>query len=251
MRRALWLCCAIGVVVLAVSGCGSKGVTPKANTVFLDPGFASMEIATVGILTMANLVGEADAEKVLGSALEGQLVNRKDYEFMTVQRVMRKAQAAGMSADLESLRRQWVHQHTFNAELGRKLSNEIKVDAFLVGEITKWESRDLRAEETGYPLSSVGCTVYLMDARTGNKLWEGKADKEVKGQYWNPADQGITGYVDEAGISRGSGGTPVQIVKAPSIREVADDVAADIVMALPARPGYVAPSPEQSDFEEE
>ena len=237
MRRALWLCCAIGIAALAFSGCASQGVTPKATTVFLDPDYASKSIGTIAILPMANVTGEADAAKILGNAIQGQLPHRTDYKFLTVERVMRKAQAAGMSADLESLRRQWMHQRTFKADLARKLANELKADAFLVGEITQWEEVDLRAEQTGYPMSSVSCRVYLMEPRTGKKLWEATADKEVKGPYWNPSEEGVTQYVDEAGISRGSGGTPVKIVKAPSIREVADEVASNIVTAIPEKPG--------------
>lgn len=248
MRKALWLCCAVGIAALAFSGCGSKGVTPKATTVFLDPEFASRSVETVALLPFANMTGEADAEKILGAAIERQFAFRTDYEFMTVNRVQRKAQAAGMSADMESLRRQWMHQREFKTNLSRKLADELKVDAFMVGEITKWEEVDLRAEETGYPTTTVAARVYLMDARTGAKLWEATANKVVKGQYWNPADQTITGYVDEAGIARGSGGTPVQVVEAPSIREVADEAAADIVTAMPDGPREAPPS---TDYEYE
>jgi hypothetical protein len=250
MRKALWLCCAIGIGALAFSGCGGQGVTPKATTVFLDPEYASKSITTVALLPFANASGEADAEKIMGAAIEGQFVYRKDYEFMTANRVARKAQAAGMSADLESLRRQWVHQRQFKNDLARKLANELKIDAFMVGEITKWEEIDLRAEETGYPTSAVSARVFLMEARTGAKLWEATADKVVKGQYWDPSEQSVTGYVDEAGISRGSGGTPVQVVEAPSIREVAEEAATNIMMALPEGPKEVPPETQQSEFED-
>lgn len=238
MKKALWLCCAIAFAALAVSGCGgAKSLTPKATTVFLDPGFASRTIGTVAVLPMANVTGEPDAEKILGNALEAELASRPDYKFMTVQRVMRKAQAAGLSADLESLRRQWVHTREFKADISRKLANELNVDVFMVGKITAWEKRDLKPEETGYPQSRVAARVYFMDARTGAKLWEAIGDREVKGPYYNPTDESITQYMDEAGIVRGSGGKPVQIVEAPAIREVAGEVAADIVMAIPERPG--------------
>ena len=52
-------------------------------------------------------------------------------------------------------------------------------------------------------------------------------------------------------VSRGSGGTPVQIVKAPSIREVADEVAIDVVMAIPERPGQPGTAVDQGDSEED
>jgi hypothetical protein len=249
MRRALWLCCVVGIAALALSGCGSQGVTPKAKTIFLDPDYATKSIGTVAFIPFSNMTGETDAEKTLGSALERQSVLRQDYEFMTYNRVQRKAQAAGMSADLESLRRGWVHQHEFKADLARRIANEIKVDAFVVGEITRWEELDLRAEETGYPTSSVSARVFIMGARTGEKLWEATADKVVKGQYWNPAEQGVTGYVDEAGIARGSGGTPVQIVEAPSIREVAEEAAIDILMALPEGPKEVPPTTDEGEYD--
>lgn len=236
MKRALSLCCAIAVAALAVSGCGTAGkMTPKADTIFLAPDYASRGIGTVALLPMANATGEADAEKILGNALESQLASRTDYEFMTVERLRRKAQTAGLSADLESLQRQWVQAREFKAGLSRKLADGLDIDAFLVGEITKWDKRDLKSQETGYPSSEVSARVHLMEARTGEKLWEATADRIVKGPYHDPTNQEVTQFVDDAGIVRGSGGKPVQTVEAPSIREVADEVAVDIVMAIPKK----------------
>lgn len=236
MKRALSLCCAIAVAAIAVSGCGTAGkMTPKADTVFLVPDYASRGIGTVALLPMANTTGEADAEKILGNALESQLADRTDYEFMTVERLRRKAQVVGLSDGLESLQRQWVQTREFNAGLSRKLADELEVDAFLVGEITKWDKKDLQPQETGYPSSEVSVRVHLMEARTGEKLWEATADRIVKGQYYDPTDQEVTQFVDDAGIVRGSGGKPVQTIEAPSIREVADEVAADLAMAIPEK----------------
>ena len=235
MKRTLSLCCVIAVAAIAISGCASKAVTPKATTVFLDPNYISRGIVTIAMLPLANLTGEADAENVLGNAIEAQLATRTDYTFMTVERVNRAAQAGGLSADMESLRRQWVHTRQFKADLARKIADELKIDAFMVGEITKWSKEDLQPQETGYPHSDVGCRVYLMEARTGEKLWEATADKMVRGPYYDPSEQEITQYTDEAGIVRGSGGKPVQTIEAPSIREVADEVAADVVTAIPQK----------------
>jgi hypothetical protein len=235
MNKALSLCCVIALAAAAAtfSGCGTQAVTPKATTVFLAPDYASRTIETVAVLPLANVTGAPDADRILGNAIELQLVNRSDYTFMTVQRMTRSAQASGLSADLESLRRQWVHTREFKPELARKLADELKIDAFLVGTIERWQKVDLRPEETGNPHTDVTCRVYLMDARTGDKLWEASAARVVKGPYYDPSEQNITQYMDEAGIMRGSGGKPVQTVEGPAIREVADEVAADIVMAIP------------------
>jgi hypothetical protein len=236
MNRALSLCFAIALaaaVAVTFTGCSTQGVTPKATTVFLAPDYASRTINTMAVLPLSNVTGAPDADRILGNAIELQLVNRSDYSFMTVERITRKAQASGLSADLESLRRQWVHTREFKPGLARKLGDELKIDAFLVGTIEKWQKVDLRPEERGNPHTDIGCRVFLMDARTGDKLWEASATRVVKGPYYDPSEQNITQYMDEAGIMRGSGGKPVQTVEAPAIREVADEVAADIVMAIP------------------
>jgi len=235
MKKTLWLCCVLCAAALTACGCTSKAVTPKATTVFLDPGYASKTIETIALLPMANVSGEPDAEKILGNAVEAELASRADYSFLTVHGLQRKAQASGLSGDLESLRRQWMHTREFKADIAGKLANKLKVDAFLVGEITRWEKKDLQPQERGYPQTAVSCRVFLMDGRTGEKLWEAVAERVVKGQYYDPTDQEVTQFVDEAGIVRGSGGKPVRTVEAPALREVAADVAADIVTAIPAR----------------
>ncbi len=254
MNRAVSLCCVITLAAVAVvfSGCGTQAVTPKATTVFLAPNYASRTIETVAILPLSNVTGEPDAERMLGNAIELQLVDRRDYTFMTVQRLTRSAQASGLTGDLESLQDQWVHTRKFKPEQARKLADELKIDAFLVGTIDKWQKVDLRPEETGTPHTDVGCRVYLMDARTGDRLWEASADRVVKGPYYDPSQENVTQYMDEAGIMRGSGGKPVQTIEAPSIREVADEVAADIVMAIPktaAGQKIIEESEEESDEE--
>jgi hypothetical protein len=236
MKKTLLLCLAVAVVAIAVDGCGSaQAPPPKVDMLYLDPEFDTMEIGTVAILPLANTTGEADAEKILGNAIEAQLATRTDYSFMTAQRLRRKCSAGGLSSDLESFRRQWVHTKAFKPDLARKLAKELEIDAFLVGEVTKWEKVDLPAAQSGYPHSDVGCRMLLMHARTGKKLWEGLGEKTVKGPYYDPTEEEITGFVDEAGIARGSGGKPVQTIEAPAIREVAEQVANDLVRALPKK----------------
>jgi hypothetical protein len=236
MKKTLLLCLSVAVLAITVHGCGSsQAPPPEVHMVYLDPGFDSMDIGTVAILPLANTTGETDAEKILGNAIEGLIATRSDYSFMTAQRLRRQCQASGLSSDLESLRRQWVHAKTFKPDLARKLANELEIDAFLVGEVTKWDKVDLPATQSGYPHSDVGCRMLLMHARTGKKLWEGLGEKMVRGPYFDPTQEEITGYIDEAGIARGSGGKPIQMVEAPAIREVAGQVATDLVRAIPKK----------------
>jgi len=238
MKRTLLLCIALAALVAAIGGCGSsQAPPPNVDMLYLDPEFDTMDIRMIGILPLANTTGEADAERILGNAIEANLASRTDYSFMTAQMLRRKCSASGLSPDLESFRRQWVHTRKYDSALGRKLANELGIDAFLVGEVTKWEAVDLPATQTGYPHSDVSCRMLLMHGRTGNKLWEGVSDKVVKGPYFDPSQEEITGYVDEAGIARGSGGQPVRTVEAPLIREVATQVAGDLVRALPEKKG--------------
>jgi hypothetical protein len=234
MKKTTLLCLAAVVGAFALNGCASQAPAAKMEMLYVDPSYSQSNIKTVAVLPLSNTTGEADVDKILGNSIEAQLATRTDYTFMTAERLQRKCSAAGLSPDLESLRRQWVHTREFKPDLSRKIASELGVDAFLVGQVTKWEKVDLRAEQTGYPSSTVGCRLLLMDARTGNRLWEASREKITKGQYYDPSQQEVTQYMDQAGIVRGSGGKPVQTIEAPPIREVADQVAIDLVKAIPA-----------------
>jgi hypothetical protein len=243
-QRALLVLAVATATVLAAAAAGAAGDKDGEKTgnktktktrrgghptyLYADSAFAPAEVNRVALVAFTNATTTANAVDYFYRTLKETLREKPRYAVMDLAQVQREAAKQNVKEDHQALIRQWEDHRTLVAETVRHFASALNAPLIMAGEISEWQSEQVAWNVEGYSHSDVEVSLKLYSGETGALVWEARDKVELKSAPHDP--RASSGVVDDMNIQRGSG----QVVPpAPPIDDAAEDVAKNLVKALP------------------
>jgi hypothetical protein len=226
-----------GVLLLAATGFAaeskSKDKTKKKGSkghptyVFVDSTFAPQGTNRIAV-NMTNTTGNVDAYHEFYTLFENAIRDKAGFILVPREEVAFEAEKKGLKNEQQALARRWKDERKVDPEMLRQVSTALGLAYYLEGELIEWNSAQVEWNVEGYSHSEVKAEIRIFSGQTGQLVYEAHDRVELRSQLHDPRAQ--TGMVDDLGIQRG--GSQV-VPPAPPIRDAAEEVAKNLVSAIP------------------
>ncbi len=241
MRRPVYLLVMAallgGALVLSAAGLAAeskgkektkkKGSKGHPTYVFVDSTFAPQGTNRIAV-NMTNTTGDVDAYHEFYTLFENAIRDKAGFILIPREEVAIEAEKKGLKNEQQALARRWKEERKVDPQMLRRVSSELGLAYYLEGELIEWNSQQVDWNVEGYSHSEVKAEIRIFSGTTGQLVYEAHDRVELKSQLHDPRAQG--GMVDDLGIQRGGS----QIVPpAPPIKDAAQDVAKNLVSAIP------------------
>jgi hypothetical protein len=224
------------VIAIAPSlSCRATTSGVRAATAILSPQWDSLNIQSLGLVTIGSMVGDEVARQTAEYIVEEQLASTQDrFVVLGVQTARGRAAAAGAGETFDRLVKAWRDERMADKFLVEQLCEKMGVDGLLFGELIDWKREKVDFTQEGSSYTQVALRLVIMSGKTGMSVWEAEKMVRQDTQVYTPGSSGSGVTTDESGISRSQrtrGVTPE-----PARREdVIVDVLASIMAAFPPR----------------
>jgi hypothetical protein len=221
-------------------GLSCRATTPglrPATAIILSPEWDSLNIQSLGFVTVGSSVGDEVARQMAESIAEGQLSsNQERFVVLGVQTARGRAAAAGAGDVFDRLVKAWRDERMADKFLVEDLCKKMDVDGLLFGELNDWKREKVDTREEGSSYAQVAMRLVILSGKTGMSVWEAQKTIRQDTQVYTPDSGGGGVSTDLAGYSARAERSSALAPEPPRPEDVAVDVLASIMAAFPPRP---------------
>jgi hypothetical protein len=212
----------------------TAGIRPA--TAILSPEWDSLNIQSLGFVTVGSSVGDEVARQMVEGILEGQLSSNQDrFVVLGVQTARARAAAAGAGDVFDRLVKVWHDERVADKFLVESLCTKMGVDGLLFGELSDWKREKVGVTEEGSSFTQVEMRLVILSGKTGMIVWEAQKMIRQDTQLYTPGgdDTGVASDNEASARDRRLGGLAPE---PPRPEDLVVDVLASIMAAFSPRP---------------
>ncbi len=219
-------------IAVALIGCQAK----HPRKVFVNPSLQPEAIEKVAVFSFTSVLHQADdpdqeAPTMLEKFFMPQLDTRDDYNFIGPRSVEYAINAEDLGEQTRKFLREWPMSKQPDTELLSKLAQRLDCDAFLIPVVDLWQKDEADFQENTTPATYVGATISLIDAKSGDVLFEASDEDYLEGARTETGDRTLV--VGASGNVQSDFGAKTH--KAPPFEGVVQKVVIALVSSLPVR----------------
>jgi hypothetical protein len=201
----------------------------KAAPSTVDSAWASYGVRSVAMLSLVNTSTMPTAGPLVSGMVERELRREARHIYLGWDETRGAASARGAGEEYGRLMASWQKGRTLSAEQLASFGQKLGVQAVLVGEIARWETKKLTFDQEGNSTTDVSISLALFATRDGKQIWSSKDTRNEKSIYYSPGDQNVK--YDATG--RAQSNTSSLAPDPPPIEEVARKVVVAVTAAVP------------------
>jgi hypothetical protein len=223
------------IFVLPGLACRATGPGVRPATAMISPEWDSLNIQSLGFVTVGSSVGEEVARQTAEVVVEEQLASSQDrFVVLGVQTARGRAVAAGAGDAFDRLVKAWHDQRMADKFVVEDLCKKMGVDGLLFGDLTDWKREKVEFTQEGSSYTQVALRLVIISGKTGLPVWE--AEKMIRRDtaVYVPGGGGSGVTTDDSGVSRAQRSTITP--DPPRPEGVLVDVLSSITAAFPPRP---------------
>lgn len=226
----------IGITFLPGLSCRATGPGIRPATAMISPEWDSLNIQSLGFVTVGSSVGDETARQTAEVVVEEQLTSSQDrFVILGVQTARGRAVAAGAGDVFDRVVKVWHDQRMADKFVVEDLCRKMGVDGLLFGDLTDWKREKVEFTQEGSSYTQVALRLVIISGKTGLPAWE--AEKMIRRDtaVYVPGGGGSGVTTDDSGVSRAQRAgsmTP----EPPRPEGVLVDVLTSIIAAFPPRP---------------
>ena len=232
----------IGVAVLALMGCKNK---EHPISIHIDPAFNAIDPETnevmfdkIAVFPFVSALHESEdpdniAIQTMAKYFIPELDLRRDYNFISPHTVQYAVDVEELQDDCERFLAGYSRQKPPDLEFLKRLADILKCDAFLIPVVDTWQKDEVDMLEDATPVTYVGATITILDARSkvGEILFQATDEDYIEGARSEKADRSLVTSASGA-VRSDLGG---RLHRAPPFDDVAAQVIRALVNSLPPR----------------
>ncbi len=202
--------------------------------VHISPDMKGRVISNIAVFPFTSAVNQTEdpdgkAPRILEKYFFENLSLRKDLKFLTPSTVSLAADRKGLNERMDEFLRQWAVRQEFDMEFFKSLAEVLKCEAFLLGTADLWQKDEADFQENASSATYVGATITLIDAASGEVLFQASDEDYLEGLRTETNDRQLV--VGSSGnIYKDMG---ERMYKAPPFEDVALKVAKALAESFP------------------
>jgi hypothetical protein len=201
----------------------------KAAPSSVDSAWAGYGVRSVAMLSLANTTAKPTATPLVMGMIERELKREARHVYFTWDEARAEAVRRDAGEEYGRLTASWQKARALSAEQLASFGRKLGVQAVLVGEISRWDTRKLAFNEEGNSTTDVAISLELYATRDGKTIWSAKDSRSEKSVYYSPGDQNVK--YDATG--RAQSNTSRLAPEPPPVEDVAKKVVAAVAAAVP------------------
>jgi hypothetical protein len=231
MRKKL-IVLGIVMIFLVTLGCQKK----HPVKVRVSPRMKSGAITTIAVFPFTSSVHETDdpdnlAPRMIQKSFLVELDKRADYKFVAPQTISFAVERQGLEKANAEFLKQWPNSQKPDMAFLKSLAQVLKCDAFLIGTVDLWQKDEVDFQENASPATYVGATITVLDAVSGDVLFQASDENYLEGLRSETTDRqlvvGASGNVYKD--------LDANTFKAPPFEDVVPRVVKALASSLPRR----------------
>ena len=212
----------------------TSGLRPA--TAILSPEWDSLNIQSLGFVTVGSSVGDEVARQLVEGIVEGQLSSSQDrFVVLGVQTARGRAAAAGAGDVFDRLVKAWHDRRMADKFLVESLCQKMGVDGLLFGELNDWKREKVGVAEEGTSFAQVAMRLVIFSGKTGMTVWEAQKMIRQDTQLYTPGSED-TGVASDNEVSARAQRKGALAPEPPRPEDLVVDVLTSIMAAFPPRP---------------
>jgi hypothetical protein len=236
-RRVMALFFLMALTLAALTGFSCRATSPGARpaNAVISPEWGSLNIQSLGFVTVGSSVGEEEARQTTEYVAEEQLTSNQDrFVILGAQTARGRAAAAGAEDAFVRLAKAWHDQRMADKFLVEDLCRKMGVDGLLFGDLLEWRREKVDFTQEGASYTQIALRLVIISGKSGLPVWEAQKMIRRDTPVYTPGAGGSGVTTDDTGVSRAQrlgGLTP----EPPRPEVVLVDVLASLIAAFPPR----------------